>query len=100
MADIVFRYVEMRKAAEDIRNMATKYQQASGKFVNGFNDSIAAWEGDSQEKMKQFVNAPVQEYMGETVPQLLNAFADLLDTNADQMEKADSQIAESIPTEI
>ena len=40
------------------------------------------------------------EYTRDTIPQLLKALAELLEANADQMESADHQIAENIPTSL
>ena len=100
MADIVFRYVEMRQAAGDIRDLADDYEKASTSFQVAFSNSIADWEGDTKEAVSKFIAGSVAEYTGTTVPGLLNALASLLDANADQMEKADKQIAENIPTNL
>lgn len=98
MADIVFRYVEMRQAAEDIRAIAERYKGAANTFESEFAGAVANWEGESKDKMMQFVSGPVMEYTRDTVPSLVNALAELLDANANQMESADRQIAENIPT--
>ena len=98
MADIVFRYVEMRQAAEDIRSIAGRYQSASTSFEKDFIASIANWEGETKEAIQKFISGPVADYTGVTVPKLLEALASLLDENANQMENADHQIAENIPT--
>jgi hypothetical protein len=37
------------------------------------------------------------QYINETVPNLIKGLAELLNANADQMEKADQQIADNIP---
>ena len=97
MADIVFRYKEMRKAADDMDNIAGRYQTAAKSFESDFLASIAAWEGASKEKMQKFITGTVREYIHETIPQLIKALAELLRANADQMESADHQIAENIP---
>ena len=98
MADIVFKYVDMRKAVEDIKTVAGKYKTAAVPFEMDFLASITEWEGESKEAMQKFISGPVMEYMRDTVPQLLESLADLLAANADQMESADHQIAENIPT--
>ena len=97
MADIVFRYPEMREAATAIQDIAERYKAAAETFETDFIASIAAWEGDSKEKMQRFISGTVKSYTYETVPQLLGALATLLNANADQMQKADQQIAENIP---
>lgn len=97
MADIIFRYVEMRNAATEIQNIATKYKAAGATFESDFVAAIGGWEGESKEKMQKFITGTVNEYTQKTVPQLLEALAALLNANADQMEKADNQIAQNIP---
>ena len=83
MADIVFRYVEMRQAAADIKALAARYKSAATTFESDFLGSISG---------------SVMEYTRDTIPQLLEALSDLLSANADQMESADRQIAENIPS--
>lgn len=97
MADIIFNYVEMRKAAADIQNIAAKYKTAGVTFETDFLAAITGWEGDSKTQMEKFIKGSVNEYTQKTVPQLLEALAALLNANADQMEKADNQIAQNIP---
>lgn len=98
MADIVFKYVEMRQAVQSIKEISNQYKTAATNFENDFISAISGWEGESKTKMQQFVSGPVMEYTRDTIPQLLNALAELLAANADQMESADRQIAENIPT--
>lgn len=98
MADIVFKYVEMRNAVEQIKGISERYKAAAIALEENFNTATAGWEGASKERMKMFISGPVMEYTRDTVPQLLTSLAELLTANADQMEKVDSQIAESIPT--
>ena len=101
MADrIVFRYPEMGKAAEDIRGIANRYSSAANTFVSEFDDAIKEWEGASKDKMKTFIDVPVKEYINDTIPKLLEALAQLLEANAKQMEDADNQISENIPTSL
>ena len=101
MADsIVFRYPEMRKAATEVRNIGTSFKNAASTFQSDFAGAVSAWEGESKDKMMNFISNPVNEYLGTTIPELLEALAQLLDFNADQMEKADQQIAEAIPTSL
>ena len=97
MADIVFRYQEMRAAADNIREIANRYKSAAATFETDFLAAIAGWEGESKEKMQKFISGSVMDYTCDTVPQLVTALAELLDANATQMENADRQIAENIP---
>ena len=100
MADIVFRYVEMRQAVEDIRGISARYKELASNFESEFTSSISNWEGESKDAMQRFISGPVMEYTRDTVPQLIEALAELLAANADQMESADRQIAENIPTSL
>ena len=100
MADIVFKYDEMRAAVKQIQDLAARYKSASDTLGNEFLSAIQGWEGESKDAMQKFMTGPVAQYTGVTVPQLLNAMADLLAANADQMEKADGQIAENIPSSL
>jgi len=97
-AEIRFNYNEMRSAATKIRDLAQNgYKAAATAFESDFNGAIANWEGESHDKMVTFISGPVMDYMGTTVPSLLEALAQLLEDNAAQMEKADQEIADNIP---
>ena len=98
MADIVFKYDEMNTAASQINDLASKYKSAADTFENDFLSAISGWEGDSKDKMSSFISTPVKEYMATTVPKLLTSLADLLQSNISQMQKADQQLADNIPT--
>ncbi len=97
MADIVFKYEGMESAATQIDELAGKYASAANTFETDFIGATAQWEGASKEKMNAFISGPVKEYMGTTVPKLLNSLAELLRANATQMQNADQQIADNIP---
>ena len=94
---IVFNYVKMQQTATKIRDIATRYKAASDTLVQDFTTAISGWEGESHDRMLQFIHTGVQGYTNDTIPQLLEALASLLEANAKQMQSADHQIAESIP---
>ncbi len=101
MADIVFKYGEMAKTANDLRNTcADEYTAAANKFLTDFIETAKPWEGASKNKMIQFVTAAVNEYMGKAVPEMIKALADVLDSNAKQMKETDEAIAENIPSSL
>ncbi len=100
MADIVFKSTEMAQAAKDIDELAGQYKAAADKFEQDFIAAIANWEGASKDKMSAFISGPVKDYMALTVPKLLNSLAELLRANAQQMQDADQQIADNIPTSL
>ncbi len=100
MADIVFKYDEMRTAVTKIADIATRYKAASDKFQSEFADATAGWEGASKDKLTAFITGAVNEYMGTTVPNMVTSLSELLKANADQMEAADQQIADNIPNSL
>ena len=100
MADITFKYEEMRQSAEKIQDIKARYKAAAAKFEEDFMNATTSWEGASKDKMSAFISGPVKEYMATTVPKLLNSLAELLRANAEQMQNADQQIADNIPTSL
>ena len=98
MAAIVFRYPEMETAATQLNNLAGQYRQAANTLVQQIEGAIQPWEGASKDRFQQFVQGPVNEYMGQTVPQIVEALAQMLSTNAKHMRDADAEVAGSIPT--
>ena len=97
MADIVYRFTEMRAAAAQIEVIAARYKAAAAAFQKDFADAVTGWEGASKDKISTFISGPVNEYMDSTVPSIVMALAALLNADADQMEKADQAIADNIP---
>lgn len=100
MADIVFKYDEMRTAVAQIADISARYKAAADKFQSDFAAATASWEGASKDKLTAFVTGPVNQYMGTTVPGIVTAMSELLKANAEQMETADKQIADGIPSSL
>ncbi|MEE0954239.1 MAG: WXG100 family type VII secretion target [Eubacterium sp.] len=100
MADCVYKFQEMKNAAASIRSIAENYKNAANTLESDFISATNEWQGASKDAMKNFISGPVMEYTRDTVPQLLNAFADMLDADAEQMSSADTQVAENIPTSL
>ncbi len=61
MADIVFKYPEMRQAVTDIEGIATRYKSIASTLEGDFIAAIKDWEGESKDKMQQFISGPVME---------------------------------------
>ncbi|MBR1764672.1 MAG: WXG100 family type VII secretion target [Ruminococcus sp.] len=97
MADIVYRFTEMRAAAAKIEDIAARYKTAAATFQKDFAEAVSGWEGASKDKMTAFIAGPVNDYMDSTVPSIVSAMAALLNADAEQMEKADQAIADNIP---
>ena len=94
---IVFKYAEMKAAAGEIKAIATQYKTAATSFETSFLAAISGWEGESKDKLQNFISGTVKTYTSDSIPKLLEALADLLLANATQMENADQQIAANIP---
>lgn len=101
MADkITFNYEQMAGAVSSIQELARSYQSAASSFADDFTSSVSEWEGETKDQMVNFINGPVTEYTGTTIPEIINALAQLLQDNIDQMKNADQQIAGSIPSSL
>ena len=48
MADIVFKYPEMRQAVTDIQGIAARYKAAATTLESDFTAAISEWEGESK----------------------------------------------------
>ena len=97
MADIIYNYPAMRAAASQIRELANRYKSAADVFEGDFTTAVSDWEGFAKEAVLKYITGPVDGYIADSVPKIINALADILEANADQMEAADKQIAASIP---
>ncbi len=97
MADITFKYEEMRQSAEKIQDIKARYKAAAAKFEEDFMNATTSWEGASKEKMNAYISGPIKDYMDTQVGQILDSLSEVLKANADQMESADQQIADNIP---
>lgn len=97
---IVYNYEEMRNAVAKINDIATRYRDAGGNFTSGFVSATRDWEGESKEKMIRLINGDVNEMLTKEIPNYLESLANLLSQNIEQMQKADSQIADSIPDQL
>lgn len=98
MADkIVFRYESMSNAAGKIEDIAARFSTAATTFQSDFQSSTNGWEGETKEKMQAFIDGAVMEYLGKSLPDVLNALSQLLKVNIDTMQKTDQEIGASIP---
>ena len=97
MADFRFGYPDMQTTVERINDISTQFASAADKFQGDFSGAVANWEGASKEQMMQFIDGPVMEYLKDTIPKIITSLATLLTANIEQMQKADQQVADSIP---
>ncbi len=97
---IVYNYGEMKSAVAKMRTIASRYKEAGSAFVSGFLAATQEWEGESKEKMSRLISGDVNEMLTVEIPEYVNGLATLLEQNIEQMQKADEQIAESIPDQL
>lgn len=95
--DIVYDYGKMKDAATNIRNIATDYGKLGEEFLKAIEGHMSSWEGDSKDKFLTLLEGEVRRYIVEEIQKMLNSFAQLLETDADEMKKADEQVAAGIP---
>ena len=94
---IVFEYEKMQAAATKIKGISAQYVEAATTFQTSMQNAMTGWEGDSQVKFNALITNSVIKHMNKTIPELVTALADLLDSNAQSMQKADAEIASKIP---
>jgi WXG100 family type VII secretion target len=99
-SEIIYRFDKMTDAAGKIDELAESYRNLGQQFIDKVNTETGGWEGDSKTKFSALVNGEVNQYLVKEVPAMLNGLAKLLRADAQQMEKADAQVAEGIPAGI
>ena len=92
---IVFDYEKMSSTVANIKTVAGEYKTAAVRFQNDFQSAIEGWEGESKNKMISLVNDNIMTYLNN-LENAVNGLATLLESNANEMKKADDSIAESI----
>lgn len=98
--DIVFRYQAMADAAAAVRGYKAEYETAADTFKAAMAEATKEWEGASKEKFLELINGSVYERIHTSLPDMVEAIAKTLDSNAEQMKAADEQIAGSIPDSV
>jgi len=99
MADnIVYRFSEMRSAADAIDGYASDYGTAADTLIESLLSAVASWEGESKDKFVAFVNGTVREFAKDSVPQLVTVVAQQIQMSAENMEKTDADRAANIPS--
>lgn len=98
MADkIVFRYEDMQRTVDSIRDIADHYARHGETFIQDFTNATQEWEGESKDQMLKLIDGDVNKMITKDVPDFLRALATLLEENLKQIRSADEQIASSIP---
>lgn len=97
--DIRYDFAKMNAAITKIENLTEKYKNAAETFDTDFLTAINGWEGASKDKMLKLM-ASVKSYTGTQIPQAVGSLAELLKNNVEQMQSADQQIADNIPSEL
>ena len=96
---IRYDFAKMNVAITKIDNLVAQYKSAAETFNTDFLTAINGWEGASKDKMLLLM-ASVKSYTGTQIPQAVGSLAELLKNNVEQMQSADQQIADNIPSEL
>lgn len=97
--NIRYDFAKMNVAITKIDNLVAKYKSAAETFNTDFLTAINGWEGASKDKMLLLM-ASVKSYTGTQIPQAVGSLAELLKNNVEQMQSADQQIADNIPSSL
>ena len=100
MADIIFNYPQMQAAAKEIRQYAEEYRIAANALKEKIEANTTAWTGASKNRFIAFIDGAVYQYTSSSIPATMEALAQLLEQNAEQMKSADQELADSLPTEL
>ena len=97
MADIIFRYPDMEKAAVKVVECSGAYLAAAQRFEGAIKTATDGWEGDSKDKFIAFIEGSVHKYTHEVVPEAVTHLATVLRGNITAMGQTDTDIAAKIP---
>jgi len=97
MADIVYRYPEMKTAMTDVDNYASQYKTAAETLESDILSAITNWEGESKDKFVSFLIGAVKEHLQVNIPAIVGVVAREIETSADEMSKTDADLAANIP---
>lgn len=92
---IKFDYERMTASVANIQKIAENYGTAANTFKSSFETSISGWSGDSKDKMANFVNETVMNYLN-SIQNSVNGLATLLQSNITSMQGADKELADNI----
>ena len=99
MADCRIENAAVTASVENIKNLATKYQQAGTDFESAFKAAIAEMEGDSKDAMIELFDKSYKEFVTSLdggLPGMILGLSTLLESNRHNFEEVDGQIAQSI----
>ena len=91
MADITYRFAEMESAAVEVDGYVDQYKQAAQTLIESLNSITSKWEGESKDKFTSLVNGAVQEYIVDSIPQIVSVIAAEIRQSSENM----SQVCDS-----
>ena len=97
MADITYRFAEMESAAVEVDGYVDQYKQAAQTLIESLNSITSKWEGESKDKFISLVNGAVQEYIVDSIPQIVSVIAAEIRQSSENMSQTDASLAENIP---
>lgn len=99
MADCRIVNSAVQTSVGNIKSLATKYQQAGTDFEAAFKAAIAEMEGDSKDAMIELFDKSYKEFvtsMDGGLPGMIMGLSTLLESNRQNFEDVDGQIAQNI----
>lgn len=99
MADCKIVNQAVLDTVEKIEGLAKEYAQAGTAFETAFKNAISEMEGESKDALVELFDKSYKTFVtseSEGLPAMINGMAKLLESNRENFEKVDSQIAESI----
>lgn len=99
MADCRIVNSAVKSSITNIQTLAKKYQQAGTDFEAAFKAAIAEMEGDSKDAMIELFDKSYKEFvtsMDGGLPGMIMGLSTLLESNRQNFEDVDGQIAQSI----
>ncbi|MBQ6850864.1 MAG: hypothetical protein IJN77_07495 [Oscillospiraceae bacterium] len=93
-------YPAVDGAITQIEQIAQRYATVAENFKNEFDTATKGWTGESKNAMKNYIDVAVYNYIAEDMKKTVLALVTLLENNQQQINSADSKIAESLPKQI
>lgn len=96
---IVYNYDEMQKAVTALIKAKQEYTNAANTLKTALGNATNSWTGLSKDKFTT-LSESVYEYLGVSVPGIIEGLISLLENSTNVMAETDSQISQYIPDKL
>ena len=86
----------LTSSVEKINGIAGKYAQAGANFETAFKNAISTMEGDTKDALMELFDKKYKEFVNTQISDMITGLATLLNSNRENFEQVDEQIAQSI----